>query len=136
MNARFWTPEVREIGDRIVMLTVAQAAELHRYLERVHGVRVAAAVAEQRYRVVGPEPEPAPVPTAFRVVLEAFEPARKISVIKVVRELTGLGLKEAKDLVEAAPRPVKDFLDVAAAASCKAQLEAAGARVSVVGVTA
>src|SRR5262249_30770959 len=129
MSDRTWSPEVRDIGDRIASLTIARAAELHQYLEKVYGVRVAAAAVERRVRVEDPEPTPPPAPTAFRVVLEGFEPARKISVIKVVRELTALGLKEAKDLVEGAPCVVRDGLDSASAATVRAQLENAGARV-------
>src|SRR5262249_25917568 len=107
MSERTWSPEVRDIGDRIASLTIARAAELHQYLENVYGVRVPAAPTERRVRLEEPEPTPPPAPTAFRVVLEGFEPARKISVIKVVRELTALGLKEAKDLVEGSPCVVR-----------------------------
>jgi large subunit ribosomal protein L7/L12 len=136
MNERSWSAEVRDIGDRIAGLSIARAAELHRYLERVHGVRVAASVIEDRdRRIVEPEPILPPAPTAFRLVLEGFEPARKINVIKVVRELTGLGLKEAKDLVEMAPRVVRDGLQADQARVLKAQLDAAGARTRVVGVS-
>jgi len=134
MNERSWSPEVRDIGDRIAGLTITRAAELHRYLEKVHGVRVAASIVEDRTKIIPPEPVSPPAPTAFRLVLEGFEPARKITVIKVVRELTGLGLKEAKDLVEMAPRVVRDGLQADQAALLKAQLDAAGARTTVVGV--
>lgn len=136
MNEWSWSPDVQDIGDRIAGLTIARAAELHRYLEQVHGVRVAASVVEERSRVVTPDPVLPPAPTAFRLVLEGFEPARKINVIKVVRELTGLGLKEAKDLVEMAPRVVRDGLQADQAALLKGQLDAAGARTTVVGVSA
>ena len=136
MNERSWSPEVRDIGDRIVGLSIARAAELYRYLEQVHGVRVAASVVEERTRIVTPDPVLPPVPTRFRLVLEGFEPARKISVIKVVRELTGLGLKEAKDLVEMAPGIVRDDLQADQAALLKGQLDAAGARTTIVGVSA
>jgi len=61
MNGRSWSPEVRDIGDRIASLSIARAAELHRYLERVHGVRVEASVVTERTRLVDPDPvdEPA-----------------------------------------------------------------------------
>src|ERR1700722_8756919 len=102
MNARTWTPEIVEIGDQIVGLSVACAAELVQYLEKVHGVKAFA------LPVLPPVPDPdqkvtpPPVPTAFDVMLDGFDPTKKIAVIKVVREKTALGLKEAKDLVEAA----------------------------------
>jgi len=136
MNERNWPPEVRDLGDRIAGLSLARAAELHRYLERVHGVRVSASVVEERTRIVTPDLVLPPPPTEFRLVLEGFEPARKINVIKVVRELTGLGLKEAKDLVEKAPCAVRDGLPADQAALLKRQLDAAGARTTIVGVSA
>jgi large subunit ribosomal protein L7/L12 len=136
MNKQSWSPEVRDIGDRIAGLSIARAAELHRYLERVHGVRVAASVVAERPRIISPDPVVPPPPTEFRLVLEGFDPARKINVIKVVRELTGLGLKEAKDLVEMAPRIVRDGLSADQAAQLKKQLDAAGARTAIVGVSA
>jgi len=136
MNAQSWSPEVRDIGDRIAALTVARAAELHRYLEKVHGVRVAASVIEGPRPIVDPELVRPQVPTSFRLVLEGYEPAKKINVIKVVRELTGIGLKEAKDLVESAPRVVREGLQADQAALLKAQLDGAGAHTAVVGVSA
>ncbi len=136
MREQTWSPEVRDIGDRIVALTVARAAELQRYLEEVHGVRAAAALAAERRLPEVERVTPPPVPTAFRLVLDRLDPVRKINVIKEVRELTGVGLKEAKDLVEGAPKVVKEGLSAADAARLKARLEAAGAKVSVVGGSA
>jgi large subunit ribosomal protein L7/L12 len=80
-----------------------------------------------------PKPDvivPPPEPTEFSVVLEGFEAARKIGIIKAVRDNTGFGIKEARDFVDAAPKVVKDRLPKADAEKLKAQLEAAGARVS------
>jgi large subunit ribosomal protein L7/L12 len=123
---------VTDIGDRIASLTLAHAAELQRYLEVAHGIRAAAAP-------VAPPKPPTPnppvdtlAPTAFRVLLEDFDPTKKISVIKVVRELTSIGLKDAKDLVETAPKVVKDNVAREDAERAKLLLERAGARVSVV----
>jgi large subunit ribosomal protein L7/L12 len=132
MNARTWNPEIVEIGDQIVGLSVARAAELVQYLEQVHGVKAHA------LPVLPPVPDPdqklkppTPVPTAFDVMIDGFDTPRKVAVIKVVREKTALGLKEAKDLVEAAPKIVKDKLPQADAEKLKAELEAAGAKVSI-----
>ncbi len=132
MNARTWTPEIVEIGDQIVGLSVGTAAELVQYLEQVHGVKALA------LPVLPPVPDPdpkdkkplPPVPTAFDVMIDGFDIPRKVAVIKVVREKTALGLKESKDLVEAAPKLVKDKLPQADAEKLKAELEAAGAKVS------
>jgi len=130
MSAHHWTLEIAEIGDRIVALTVAQAAMLSAYLEKAHGVKADAAT------VVPPPPTPdvivpPPEPTEFSVVLEGFEAATKIGIIKAVRDSTGFGIKEARDFVEAVPKVIKDRLPRADAEKLKAQLEAAGARVSV-----
>jgi len=129
LETRTWTPEIVEIGDQIIALTVAQAAMLSDYLEVVHGIKADASP------VVLPPVQPdvivrPPEPTEFSVVLEGFEAARKIGIIKAVRENTGFGIKEARDFVDAAPKVVKDRLPKADAEKLKAQLEAAGARVS------
>ena len=76
-------------------------------------------------------PAAAAEPTEFKVVLEGFDPAKKINVIKVVREITGLGLKEAKDVVEGAPKSIKEGLSKEDAAKIAKQLEDGGAKVSV-----
>ena len=122
---------IRSLGDSIVRLTVLEAKSLGDYLETVHGIKAAAAVA------VGPAAGPAaaaeaapPPKTEFDVVLEAFG-ANKINVIKVVRELTGLGLKEAKDLVEAAPTPVREGVPREEAETAAGNLSDAGATVDV-----
>jgi large subunit ribosomal protein L7/L12 len=134
MKERIWSVEIKAIGDRLAALTVANAAALGEYLEQVHGVRVAAVAPVVRPdHIIDVDPTPPP-PTAFQVVLEGFDPARKIRVIRVVRELAGLGLKEAKDLVEGAPKVFKEGLSKEEADKLKAALETAGAKVSVQGM--
>ena len=133
-NGQQFAPEIMDIGDKIAALTVAKAVELGDYLEKKYNIKAAAgAVVAQ----VGPAPGPggptpaaAAEPTEFNVVLDNFG-AEKIKVIKVVRELTGLGLKEAKDLVEAAPKPVLEKANKEAADAAKAKLEEQGAQVTV-----
>lgn len=123
--------EIKTLGDRLVGLTVLQAKELKDYLQKVHGLEAAvggpmmmapgaagaapAAAAEEK--------------TEFDVVLDAFG-AKKIEVIKIVRAATGLGLKEAKDLVEGAPKPIKQGISKQDAEKLKKELEEAGATVS------
>src|SRR5436190_1728741 len=133
MSDRAWGEDIKGIGDKIAALTVSKAVELGDYLEEVHKIKPAAGgggmvIAQQG----GPAPGPAPdaAPTEFRVVLEDFDAAKKINVIKVVREITGLGLKEAKDLVEGKPKPVKEGLSKEEADKFKKQLEDGGAKVS------
>ncbi len=109
-NGATYSPEIKALGDSIVALTVGKAVELGNYLEQVHGIKPAAgAVAVAAGPVTAAPAEKPPEPTEFQVVLEGLaDPTKKIGVIKVVRELTNLGLKEAKDLVEGAPKPVKE----------------------------
>ena len=104
--------EIKELGDKIAALKVSQAVELGNYLEEVHKIKPAAGAvvaAGPAAGAAGPAPAAAEQ-TEFSVVLESFG-ADKIKVIKVVREITGLGLKEAKDLVEGAPKAVKENVD-------------------------
>ena len=129
-------PEIKDIGDKIANLTIIQAVSLKNYLKDTYKIEPAAGgvVVAAGAGGGGPAaaPEPVAVQTEFAVVLEAGFPAdKKISIIKVVRELTGLGLKEAKDLVEGAPKPVKEGIPKADAEKIKAQLEAAGASVEI-----
>jgi len=131
-NGRVWAPEVVELGDKIVALTVAKAVELGNYLEEKHGIKPAAgAVAVAAGPVGGPGPAEKPAEkTEFTVSLEGFDAAKKINVIKVVREITGLGLKEAKDLVEGAPKPIKENISKEEAETLKKKLEEGGAKVA------
>ena len=118
--------DLQKIVDDLSSLTVLEAAELAKLLEEKWGVSAAAAVA-----VAGPAAAaaaPAEEKTEFTVVLAAAGD-KKIEVIKEVRAITGLGLKEAKDLVEGAPKPVKEGVPKEEAEKVKAQLEKAGAKV-------
>jgi large subunit ribosomal protein L7/L12 len=126
-----WAPEIKDLGDRIVGLTVSRAVELGNYLEKVHNIKPAAsAVAVTGPTQVGPVPEVKVEQTEFTVILEGFDAAKKINVIKIVREITGLGLKEAKDLVEGSPKPVKENVSKDEANKLKQKLEEGGAKVS------
>jgi large subunit ribosomal protein L7/L12 len=121
--------DLAKIVDDLSSLTVLEAAELSKMLEEKWGVSAAAPVAVAAAGGGAAAPaEAAEEKTEFDVVL-ADAGAQKINVIKEVRAITGLGLKEAKDLVEAAPKPVKEGVSKADAEKFKAQLEAAGAKV-------
>jgi len=124
----------KEFGDKIVGMTLKEAKELSDYLEDVHGIKpaagggavVMAGPADGGDGAGGGEE----VQSEFDVVLESFGD-KKIAVIKEVRALTGLGLKEAKELVDGAPSKVKEGLPKEEAEAAKAKLEEAGATVSV-----
>jgi len=118
--------DLSKIVDDLSSLTVLEAAELAKMLEEKWGVSAAAAVAVAA--APGAAAAPAEEKTEFTVVL-ASAGDKKIEVIKEVRALTGLGLKEAKDLVEGAPKPVKEGVAKDEAEKIKAQLEKAGAKV-------
>src|SRR3954468_13460477 len=125
-----YADNIKTLGDSIVKLTVLEAKSLGDYLENVHGIK-AAAVAGPAVAAAPAEAAPAAaVQTEFDVVLESFG-ANKINVIKVVRTATGLGLKEAKDLVEAAPKAVKTAVSKEDAEKLKKELEEAGATVKI-----
>jgi len=127
---REFSPQAKELGDKIVQLTLKQAKELSDYLEEVHGIKAAAAGAVMLAPSGAAAPEAKAEKTEFDVILEGFGD-KKISVIKEVRAITALGLKEAKDLVESVPAKVKEGLSKEDAEKIKAQLEAAGATVSI-----
>jgi large subunit ribosomal protein L7/L12 len=118
--------DLQKIVDDLSSLTVLEAAELAKLLEEKWGVSAAAAVAVATAPGVAPPKEEEK--TEFTVVLAAAGD-KKIEVIKEVRAITGLGLKEAKDLVEGAPKPVKEGVNKEEADKLKAQLEKAGAKV-------
>ena len=122
-----WNSEIKEIGDKIVALTLLQAKELGDYLKEVYGIEPAAGGAVM---VAGPAAaggeEAAAEKTSFNVILKEFGD-KKIQVIKEVKTITGLGLKEAKDLVDNLPKPVKEGLSKDDAETLKNQLEAVGA---------
>jgi large subunit ribosomal protein L7/L12 len=119
--------KLEKIVEELSTLTVMEAAELSKLLEEKWGVSAAAPVAVAA--AAGPVAAVAEAKTEFSVVLDSAGD-KKINVIKVVREITGLGLKEAKDLVEGAPKEVKGDVPKAAAEEMKKKLEAEGAKVS------
>jgi large subunit ribosomal protein L7/L12 len=129
-----FTDTTKKLGDQIVGLTLKEAKELSDYLKEVHGIEPAAGgaamMAGPRGGGEGGGAAAAAEKTEFDVVLEGFGD-KKIGVIKVVRQATGLGLKEAKDLVEGVPSKVKEGLSKADAEKLKAELEEAGATVSI-----
>jgi large subunit ribosomal protein L7/L12 len=123
----------KKLGDQIMGLTLKEAKELSDYLKEVHGIEPAAGGGVMMVPGGGGGGAAAEAPAAkteFDVVLDGFGD-NKISVIKVVRQATGLGLKEAKDLVEGVPSKIKEGLSEADAKKLKSELEAAGASVSI-----
>ena len=122
--------KMEEFVSYVENMTVLELSKLVKTLEERLGVSAAAPVA---VAAAAPAAAAAPVEekTEFDVILAGFDAAKKIGVIKVVRELTGLGLKEAKDLVEGAPKPLKEAIAKDEAEKIKKQLEEAGAKVEV-----
>jgi large subunit ribosomal protein L7/L12 len=123
---------IEEIAEKLDSLTLLEAAQLSKRLQEKWGVSaaVAAVAAPAAGAAAGAAPAAAEEQTEFDVVLSATGD-KKIQVIKVVRELTGLGLKEAKDLVDGAPKAVKEKVSKAEAADMKKKLEEVGATVEV-----
>ena len=118
-----------EILDKISSMTVLELSELIKAMEDKFGVSAAAAVAVAGPAAAAPAAA-AEEQTEFTVVLSAFG-ENKVNVIKAVRELTGLGLKEAKDLVDGAPKPVKEGVNKADAEAARKKLEEAGAKAEI-----
>lgn len=121
---------VQELADKIGELTLSQASELKKILEDKFGVTAAAPMVVAGGAPTGAAAAPVEEQTEFTVIL-ADAGAQKINVIKAVKNATGLGLTEAKALVESAPKPVKENISKADADKLKADLEAAGAKVEV-----
>jgi large subunit ribosomal protein L7/L12 len=124
---------IDEIVEAIGNMTLLEVAELVKKLEEKFGVSAAAVVAAAPAAAVGAPAGPAPAAeekTEFTVILKSAG-ANKINVIKVVREITGLGLKEAKDLVDSAPKPVKEGVSKEEAESIAKKLQEAGAEVEI-----
>jgi len=121
-----------QINEAIASMTVLEVSELVKAMEEKFGVSAAAPVA---VAAVGAAPGAAAAPaeekTEFNVILKAFDESKKIAVIKEVRAVTGLGLKEAKDLVEGAPKPLKENVSKEEAAKIKEQITAAGGTVEI-----
>jgi large subunit ribosomal protein L7/L12 len=112
-------------------MTVLEVSELVKAMEEKFGVSAAAPVAIAAAAAPGAAVEAVEEKTEFTVVLKAFEDTKKIAVIKEVRAVTGLGLKEAKDLVEGAPKPLKENVSKEEAAKIKDQVTAAGGTVEI-----
>jgi large subunit ribosomal protein L7/L12 len=118
---------VAEMGDRIARLTLAEAVQVRTYLKDRYGIEAAVGLGNVVTPVV--IDDPVVIGTGlFDVVLEGTDPGNKITVIKTVRELTGAGLAEAKGMVEAAPRVIREGLEKDVAEQLKAKLVAAGAK--------
>ena len=124
--------DIVALGDKIATLTIVKAVELKDYLKEKYKIEPAAGGVVMAAGPAGGGAAAAEKPaekTEFTVVLAAYDAAKKINVIKVVREITGLGLKEAKDLVEGAPKPVKENVSKDEAEGFKKKLEDGGAKV-------
>jgi large subunit ribosomal protein L7/L12 len=132
-EATAFAENIKTLGDSLVNMKVLEVLQLTKYLKEAHGLEAAAmAVAGPAFGGAGAAPaaEAPPPKTEFDVMLETIGP-NKIQVIKVVRAATTLGLKEAKDLVEAAPKEVKTGLSKDDAEKLKKELEATGATVKI-----
>jgi large subunit ribosomal protein L7/L12 len=132
-NGTTFEQDIMDLGDRIAGLTLTKAVQLKSYLKERHGIEPAAggAVMMAPTGAGGGGPAPEEEKTDFTVSLDGLsDTTKKIGVIKVVREITNLGLKEAKELVEGAPKPVKENCPKDEAESIKKKLEEAGAKVS------
>ena len=122
--------DLKSFAEQLVNLTVKEVNELAQILKDEYGIEPAAAVAVAGPAAGGDAPAAAAEQTAFDVILKEAGGA-KLAVVKLVKDLTGLGLKEAKDLVDSAPKEVKTGVDKAEAESLKKQLEEAGAVVEI-----
>ncbi len=131
-ETRKWSSDIKKLGDKIVGLTLMQAKELGDYLKEEYEIEPAAAGGAVMVAGAAAEgqAEKAEEKTSFDVILKEFGD-KKIQVIKEVRAMTGLGLKEAKDLVDNVPKPVKEGLNKEEAEAAQKQLEAAGAVVEI-----
>src|ERR1041384_4415464 len=121
--------DLKAFAEQLVSLTVKEVNELAKILKEEYGIEPAAAAVAVA-GPAGPAAAAAEEKTAFDVILKNGG-ANKLKVVKVVKELTGLGLKEAKDLVDGAPKPVKEGISKADADAARKKLEAAGAKVEV-----
>jgi len=132
-SVKEFSSEIKTLGDKIVKLTLMQAKELGDYLKEVHGIEPAGGavmMAGSAGGAAGGQAAAVEEKTTFDVILKEFGD-KKIQVIKEVRALTSLGLKEAKDLVDGAPKPVKQGVSKDEAEAAKKQLESAGAVVEI-----
>jgi large subunit ribosomal protein L7/L12 len=123
--------DIKELGDQLVNLTVKEVNDLAGYLKEQYGIEPAAAAVAVAGPAAGGGAEAAvEEQTEFNVILKEVGP-NKLAIVKLVKELTGLGLKEAKDLVDGAPAPVKEGVSKDESTALKAALEEAGAVVEV-----
>ena len=122
--------DIKSLGDQLVSLTVKEVSELATYLKDEYKIEPAAAAVAVAAGGAAAGGEAAAAKTSFDVILKAGG-QNKLAVVKLVKELTGLGLKEAKDLVDGAPKPVKEGVSKEDAESLKQQLTEAGAEVEV-----
>jgi large subunit ribosomal protein L7/L12 len=120
-----------EILEKLKTLTLLEAAELVKQIEEAFGVSAAAPAGGMMMMAAAAPAEAAEEKTEFDVVLEEVPADKKIAILKIVREITGLGLKEAKDLVESTPKAVKEGTGKDDAEAVKKKLEESGAKVSV-----
>ncbi len=131
-NGASFAAEITELGDKIAGLTITKAVQLKNYLKEKHGIEPAAGGGVMMAAAPAAAVAEAKVEqTEFTVMLDGVaDPAKKISVIKVIRELTSLGLKEAKELVDGAPKPVKENVAKADAEAMKKKIEDGGGKAS------
>lgn len=122
--------EVKKVADKVADFSLKQAVDFKNYMKEQYGIEPAAAGAVMVAGAAGPAEAAAEEQTEFDVILESFG-EKKIQVIKAVREVTSLGLKQAKDLVDGAPKPVKEKISKEDAEALKTKLEEVGATVSV-----
>lgn len=120
----------KDLGDKIVALTLLEAKSLADYLEEVHGIKPAGGGVVMAGPAAAADAGPVEAQTEFDVVLTGFG-ENKIAVIKVVRAVTGLGLKEAKEVVESAPKALKEGVSQEEADKLKAEIEGAGGTVEI-----
>lgn len=122
--------DIKELGDALVNLTVKEVSELAGYLKEEHGIEPASAAVAVAGPAAGGGGDAAEAQTEFDVILKAAG-GSKLAVVKLVKEMTGLGLKEAKEKVDGAPAALKEGVTKDEAEALKAQLEEAGAEVEV-----
>jgi large subunit ribosomal protein L7/L12 len=122
--------DLKSFAEQLVSLTVKEVNELAKILKEEYGIEPAAAAAAVAGPAAGGAAPAAEEKTSFNVILKAAG-ANKLNVVKIVKDLTGLGLKEAKDLVDGAPKPVKEGVSKADAEGLVAKLKEAGAEVEI-----
>ena len=123
---------IAELGEKLSKLTLAEAVELTKIMKDTYNIEPAAGGGGMMMAApTGAAPAAAAEPTEFNVILAGFDAAKKINVIKVVREVTGQGLAEAKATVEGAPKTLKEGLDKKTSEDLKAKLEKEGAKIEI-----